>query len=65
MRELNERYAQSNRDRMRSIFKDVPVIYGFSGKAPLGPTAGAVLDRYFQSGAAGDIGSGRVECEAA
>jgi hypothetical protein len=60
VRELNERYAQSNRDRMRSIFKDVPVIYGFSGKAPLGPAAAAVLGRYFESGAASDIGSGHV-----
>ena len=48
---------------MRSIFKDVPVIYGFSSKAPLGPTAGAVLGRYFQSGAATDIGSGRVSAK--
>ena len=34
---LGERYRESNRDRMRQIFKDVPVIYGFSAKAPLGP----------------------------
>src|SRR5947208_8432073 len=30
---LDERYAESNRDRMRNVFKDVPVIYGFSSKA--------------------------------
>ena len=58
-RVLNERHAESNRDRMRQIFKDVPVIYGFSSKAPLGPVAAAVLDRYFQSGATGEIASGR------
>src|SRR4249920_3176511 len=32
-RMLGERHAESNRDHMRDIFKDVPVIYGFSGKA--------------------------------
>ena len=30
---------------------NVPLIYGFSSKAPLGATAGPLLDRYFQSGA--------------
>jgi hypothetical protein len=45
---------------MRHIFKDVPVIYGFSSKAPLGRTAAPMLDRYFQSGSGGDIGSGRT-----
>ena len=58
--ELNDLHARSNRDRMRSIFKDVPVIYGFSGKAPLGPAAATVLDRYVQSGTAAEFGSGRV-----
>jgi hypothetical protein len=57
---LSERHAESNRDRMRRIFKDVPVIYGFSAKAPLGPVAAALLDRYFQSGSAADVGSGRA-----
>ena len=56
---LSARHAGSNRDRMRQIFKDVPVIYGFSSKAPLGPTAASILDRYFQSAVASDIGSGR------
>jgi hypothetical protein len=56
---INERHADSNRDRMRRIFKDVPVIYGFSSKAPLGATAGPLLERYFQSGAASEIASGR------
>jgi hypothetical protein len=60
VRDLNERHAESNRDRMRSIFKDVPVIYGFSGKAPLGHAAGPLLERYFRSGAGSEIGSGQA-----
>jgi uncharacterized protein YjiS (DUF1127 family) len=56
---IDERHADSNRDRMRQIFKDVPVIYGFSSKAPLGATAGPLLERYFQSGAASEVASGR------
>ena len=56
---LNERYAESNRDRMRQVFKDVPVIYGFSSKAPLGPAAASTLDRYLRE-ANHEIGSGRV-----
>src|ERR1700736_3272764 len=59
-RVLNERHGESNRDRMRHIFKDVPVIYGFSSKAPLGRTAGPMLYRYFKSGSGGEIGSGRA-----
>lgn len=59
-RVLGERHAESNRDRMRAIFKNVPVIYGFSSKAPLGRYAGPVLDRYFQSTPGVEIGSGRV-----
>ena len=58
-RVLNDRHGESNRDRMRHIFKDVPVIYGFSSKAPLGARAGPLLDRYFQSGAMGEVASGR------
>ena len=55
---LGERHGESNRDRMRHIFKDVPVIYGFSSKAPLGRTAGPMLDRYFQTGAGVEVGGG-------
>ena len=44
-RALGERHGESNRDRMRHIFKDVPLIYGFSSKAPLGPMAASTLDR--------------------
>jgi len=59
-RALSVRYADSSRDRMRHIFKDVPAIYGFSSAAPLGPAAAALLDRYFQSGGTRDIASGRA-----
>lgn len=62
-RMLTERHGESNRDRMRHVFKDVPVIYGFSSKAPLGRTAGPMLERYFQSGAGGEIGSGRASAK--
>ena len=58
-RALAERHAESNRDRMRHVFKDVPTIYGFSGKAPLGRYAGPMLDRYLASGGAGEVASGR------
>jgi hypothetical protein len=56
---LSERYGQSNRDRLRHVFKDVPVLYGFASKAPLGRYAGPLLERYFQSAPAGEVGSGR------
>ncbi|GAB3760648.1 hypothetical protein GCM10028796_09600 [Ramlibacter monticola] len=57
---LGDLHAGSNRDRMRYIFKDVPVIYGFSSLAPLGRTAGPLLDRYFQSAPLPEVGSGQV-----
>jgi hypothetical protein len=57
---LSARHAQSSRDRMRLIFKDVPAIYGFSSVAPLGPTAASFLSRYFQVAGTGEIGSGRA-----
>ncbi len=57
---LSERYGQSNRDRLRHVFKDVPVLYGFSSKAPLGRTAGPLLERYFQTAPGGEVASGRV-----
>ena len=44
---------------MRRIFANVPAIYGFSALAPLGPTAGALLERYLESAPPGGIGSGR------
>jgi hypothetical protein len=56
---LGERHAESNRDRMRQIFKDVPVIYGFSSKAPLGRYAGPVLEQYLQSGGVAEFAGGQ------
>jgi hypothetical protein len=58
-RVLDERHGESNRERMRHVFKDVPVIYGFSSKAPLGARAAPLLDRYFKTGGLDDIASGR------
>ncbi|HVE55139.1 MAG TPA: hypothetical protein VNB23_17295 [Ramlibacter sp.] len=60
---LGEQHARSNRDRMRHIFRNVPVIYGFSSKAPLGRYAGPVLDRYFQGARGGEVGSGQVNAK--
>jgi len=59
-RELNARYGESSRDRMRRIFVNVPAIHGFSSVAPLGPTAAGLINRYFHSGARGDFGKGRI-----
>lgn len=56
---LNQRYGQSNRDRLRQVFTQVPVLYGFSSKAPLGRSAGPLMDRYLQTAPAGEVGSGR------
>src|SRR5206468_884899 len=55
----SERHDESNKEAMRRIFMDVPVIYGFSSMAPLGPTAAALLSRYFQSAPDDEFGSGR------
>ena len=55
---LDQRYGESNRDTMRRIFSHVPVIYGFSSLAPLGPYAGGVLAKYFQAAPLAEIGSG-------
>jgi hypothetical protein len=56
---LNAGHGESSRDRMRQVFKDVPVIYGFSSVAPLGPIAGATLSNYFRGNGAREIGQGR------
>lgn len=45
---------------MRRIFMNVPVIYGFSSVAPLGPTAATLLGRYLQSSSIAEVGSGRA-----
>ena len=59
-RALNAGHGQSSRDRMRQVFKDVPVIYGFSSVAPLGPVAASTLSSYFRSNGAREIGTGRA-----
>ncbi|HJU24014.1 MAG TPA: hypothetical protein VJ891_16025 [Casimicrobiaceae bacterium] len=56
---LDAERIDTNRDRMRMIFKDVPVIYGFSSKAPLGASAAPVLEHYFRSGGAAEVASGQ------
>jgi hypothetical protein len=56
---LDKRHGESTRDRMRRIFVNVPVIYGFSSVAPLGPTAATLLGRYLQASSMADVGSGR------
>jgi hypothetical protein len=45
---------------MRQIFKDVPVLYGFWSRAPLGRGAGPLLERYFQATSGTEVASGRV-----
>jgi hypothetical protein len=52
-------YGESGRERMRRVFANVPAIYGFSGAAPVGPTAAMILNRYFDAGVGAEIGSGR------
>lgn len=52
--------GESSRARMRQIFGSVPVIYGFSSGAPLGPIAGSMLEGYFNAGGARDIAQGRA-----
>jgi hypothetical protein len=59
-RALKSERGESSRDRMRLVFKDVPVIYGFSSAAPLGPVAGASLNRFFQAEGAAGVGKGRT-----
>jgi hypothetical protein len=60
LRALNAGHGESSRDRMRQVFKGVPVIYGFSSVAPLGPVAAGVLDGHFRSRGAKAIGLGRA-----
>jgi hypothetical protein len=57
---LSQRYTESSRDLMRRLFAGVPVIYGFSSLAPLGPVAGPMLRRHLEAGPDEPVGSGRV-----
>ncbi len=58
--QVQDEHAQSSRDRMRELFAGVPVIYGFASTAPLGPVAGATLERYFSRNKP-RIGTGRAD----
>jgi len=58
-RKLVARHAESSRERMRVIFKDVPALYGFSSTAPLGPVAAANLQRYMAASGGREFGTGR------
>ena len=60
-RTLDKRHGESSRDRMRRIFVNVPVIYGFSSVAPLGPTAATLLGRYLRSPSTAEVGGGRAD----
>jgi len=60
LQSLAAAHGESSRDRMRQIFTGVPVIYGFSSTAPLGPIAGGVLDRYFRQAGDREIARGRA-----
>src|SRR6186997_2523059 len=57
---LDQLHGESSRDRMRRIFTTVPVIYGFSSVAPLGPAAAALLGRYLQASSIAEVGNGRA-----
>lgn len=59
-RDIAAQRGESGRDRMQLVFPNVPVIYGFSSVAPLGPSAASKLDRVFHRGAASQVGTGRV-----
>jgi hypothetical protein len=59
-RAASERHGENSRDLMRRLFANVPVIYGFSSLAPLGRTAGPMLQRHFEAGAADEFGSGQA-----
>ena len=57
-RDLAERHGESARDHMRRLFSGVPVIYGFSSKAPYGRYAGPMLEGHLRSSGAEEVGTG-------
>jgi hypothetical protein len=59
LQSLRAAHGEASRDRMRQIFKDVPVIYGFSSTAPVGSVAGSSLTRYFRANGDREIATGR------
>jgi hypothetical protein len=56
---LAERNGESALAHMRRLFPGVPLIYGFSSKAPYGRVAGPMLERLFQAGGF-EPGTGQV-----
>jgi hypothetical protein len=56
---LLDGHAESNRDVMRRVFVNTPAIYGFSSVAPVGATAGPILNRYLQASSSNEVGTGR------
>jgi hypothetical protein len=59
LRSLNASRGESSLERMRQVFEDVPVIYGFASTAPLGPIAATVLNRYLRANGDRELASGR------
>ena len=59
LQSLTAAHGESSRARMRQVFKDVPVIYGFSSTAPLGPIAASTLSRYFRSTGNREVAQGK------
>ena len=59
-RALATRHGESALDHMRRLFSNVPVIYGFSSKAPYGRFAGPMLERHFQAGGGADVATGQA-----
>jgi hypothetical protein len=59
LQSLSAAHGESSRDRMRQLFNDVPVIYGFSSVAPVGPIAASMLSRYFRANGVRQVASGR------
>jgi hypothetical protein len=59
-RTLDQLHGESSRDRMRRIFTNVPVIYGFSSVAPLGASAANLLGRYLKAPSIAEVGSGHA-----
>ncbi|MEP7259783.1 MAG: hypothetical protein ABI669_01245 [Usitatibacter sp.] len=58
--ELGERHGESALEHMRRLFPDVPVIYGFTSKAPYGKVAGPMLRQLLQAPEDVAVGSGVV-----
>ena len=59
-RALAQRHGESALDHMRRLFSNVPVIYGFSSKAPYGRVAGPMLERHFQAVGGSEVASGQA-----